>query len=67
VERNLRSAGRDLQNQDRRPNQPLWPCLIGEHSWYKVWREAFDAGKGGIFTLDVASVLEAMEKGISRR
>jgi hypothetical protein len=33
---------------------------------YKVWREAFDAGKGGIFTLDVASVLETMEKGVSK-
>jgi len=35
-------------------------------SGYKVWREAFDAGKGGIFTLDVASVLDAMEKGVSK-
>jgi hypothetical protein len=29
---------------------------------YKIWREAFDAGKGGIFTLDVAGVLDGMEK-----
>jgi hypothetical protein len=33
---------------------------------YKMWREAFDAGKGGIFTLDVASVLDGMEKGVSK-
>lgn len=33
---------------------------------YKVWREAFDAGKGGIFTIDVAAVLDAMEKGVSK-
>jgi len=29
---------------------------------YKIWREAFDSGKGGIFTLDVAGVLDGMEK-----
>jgi hypothetical protein len=33
---------------------------------YKIWREAFDAGKGGVFTVDVASVLDAMEKGASK-
>jgi hypothetical protein len=33
---------------------------------YTVWREAFDAGKGGVFTLDVASVLDGMEKGVSK-
>ena len=33
---------------------------------YRVWREAFDAGKGGVFTLDVASVLDGMEKGVSK-
>ncbi len=31
---------------------------------YKVWREAFDSGKGGIFTLDVAGVLDGMEKAV---
>jgi len=31
-------------------------------SGYKIWREAFDSGKGGIFTLDVAGVLDGMEK-----
>jgi hypothetical protein len=29
---------------------------------YKIWREAFDTGTGGIFTLDVAGVLEGMEQ-----
>jgi hypothetical protein len=33
---------------------------------YKVWREAFDAGKGGVFTGDLAAVLDAMEKGTSK-
>jgi len=32
---------------------------------YKVWREAFDAGKAGIFTADVASVIDGMEKGLA--
>ena len=33
---------------------------------YKVWREAFDSGKGGIFTLDVAGVLDGMEKAAAQ-
>jgi hypothetical protein len=33
---------------------------------YKIWREAFDTGKGGVFTLDVAGVVDAMEKSMQR-
>jgi hypothetical protein len=33
---------------------------------YKMWHEAFDAGKAGIFTADVASVLDGMEKGLAK-
>jgi hypothetical protein len=33
---------------------------------YKIWREAFDSGKGGIFTLDVAGVLDGMEKATAQ-
>ena len=32
----------------------------------KIWREALDSGKGGIFTLDVAGVLDGMEKATGR-
>jgi hypothetical protein len=33
---------------------------------YRVWRQAFDSGKGGLFTLDVASVVYAMEKAMEK-
>jgi hypothetical protein len=34
---------------------------------YRLWKEAFDSGKGGIFTLSVAEVVEAMEQAIIHR
>ena len=33
---------------------------------YAIWREAFDARKAGVFTLDIAGVLDAMEQATSK-
>jgi hypothetical protein len=33
---------------------------------YKMWREAFDQGKGGYFTIPVSECVEYMEKAINQ-
>lgn len=32
---------------------------------YGLWREAFDRGKAGIFTLPVAKIIDGIEQGLS--
>jgi hypothetical protein len=33
---------------------------------YKIWKAAFDAGEGGIFTISVANCVELMERSLNR-
>lgn len=33
---------------------------------YRMWREAFDAGNAGVFTIAVAAVVDAMEQAVQR-
>lgn len=33
---------------------------------YKIWRDAFDQGKGDYFTIPVSECVEYMEKAINR-
>ncbi len=34
---------------------------------YQMWREAFDAGRGGVYSITVAEVVNVMETGLNRR
>lgn len=33
---------------------------------YRIWKEAFDAKKAGVYTTGIAEVVEVMEKGLSQ-
>jgi hypothetical protein len=34
---------------------------------YRLWREAFDAGKGGVFSITVAEAYDAVTRGVPDR
>ncbi|GHU32374.1 hypothetical protein FACS189497_13920 [Betaproteobacteria bacterium] len=33
---------------------------------YKTWKEAFDKGEAGVFTIDVAEIIDVIEKAINQ-
>ena len=41
------------------------PASFGEG--YRLWKEAFDAGKGGVWTITVAESISACEEILARR
>jgi hypothetical protein len=39
--------------------------LVGFDEGYNAWRGAYEAGRGGIFTLPLAEIVESMEQAIA--
>jgi len=33
---------------------------------YKVWKEAFDSGRGGVFNIPVATIIESIESIVNQ-